>query len=114
MTKKKPSGNTPKRDRNLDPLSPRSHRPPGTRGGSQYNANANADANPNANESNPNPPIEVHSSNQSTQSNKACSIDAPEEQQSTRSRVSNRSNRSNRSRVSNRSNNSQPVPCSAS
>ena len=106
---------TPTADRNLDPLSPGSQRPPGTRGGSQYNANVNA--NTNANESNPNPSTEVPNSNQLTQSNKAPSIDAPEEQQSTRSRASNRSSRSNRSRASNRSSNSypsQPVPSSAS
>eukprot|EP00956_Cyclotella_meneghiniana_P016402 scaffold25899_cov37-Cyclotella_meneghiniana.AAC.1 len=98
----------------LDPLSPNNQRPPGTRSGSQYNADANANANPDAIESNPNPPVEVPSSNQSTQSNKARSIDAPEEQQSTRSHASNRSSRSNRSRASNRNNNSQPVPSSAS
>eukprot|EP00956_Cyclotella_meneghiniana_P005472 scaffold6987_cov72-Cyclotella_meneghiniana.AAC.6 len=108
---------TPTVDRNLDPLSPRSQLPPGTRSGSQYNADANANANPDPNESNPNPPIEDPNSNQSTQSNKARSIDAPEEQQSTRSRASNRSSHSNRSRASNRSNDtyaSQPIPSSAS
>lgn len=78
MTKKKANSNTPKRI-TLDPLSPRSQRPPGTRSGSQYNAEANN----NANESNPKTPTELPNFNQSTQPDNARSIDAPEEQRCT-------------------------------
>ena len=105
MTKKKANSNTPKRI-TLDPLSPRSQRPPGTRSGSQYNSEANN----NANESNPKTPTELPNSNQSTQPDNARSIDAPEEQMPTRTHASDRSRRTNRSRApSNASNASQRV-----
>lgn len=88
MTKyKKGTPGKPKRDRNLDDLPPDEQRPPGTRGGAQYNTNADT------NEPITNAP-EVPVPNESNRSINAPSVDAPEEQLSLQS-VGIRANTSN-------------------